>query len=143
MWARNYRSKGEFMIYLASPYSGTLEVMQQRYEKVLHATATFLTNKVWVYSPIVHCHEQAVRYNMPRDAAFWRAYNKHVIEHGTGVWVLQIPGWEASKGVTDEIGMAKELDKPLCYVSMDHEKVVVWQAGEYGGGPVCEYALIR
>lgn len=130
------------MIYLASPYTGTLEVMQQRYEAVRHVTATLLVNRRWVYSPIVHAHEIAVRHSLPRDFQFWMSYNDSAIEHMSGVDVLQLPGWRESKGVQYEIGIVKMLKKPLHFISVNEESVAIHTHEERSGELICEFALI-
>lgn len=130
------------MIYLASPYSGTKEQMQERYEAVLQATATLLYNKLWVYSPIVHCHELAVRYKMPTDAVFWEDYNRNTIFRSISVDVLQLPGWRASKGVNWELALSKKIGMPLRYVSMDEKKIAIHTGEDCSGELICEFALI-
>lgn len=127
------------MIYLASPYTGTKEEMQQRYETVLHVTATFIASKHWVYSPIVHCHEMAVRYSLPHDHEFWQEYDKNTIERVESVYVLQLPGWTASRGVLHEINLAEALRKPLFFVEIIGTKIVLFDGN---GEPVREFALI-
>lgn len=127
------------MIYLASPYTGTKEEMQQRYETVLHVTATFIANKHWVYSPIVHCHEMAVRYSLPRDHTFWYEYDKNTIERADSVYVLQLPGWETSNGVRGEIKLAEAFRKLLFFVDIVGTKIVLFDGN---GEPVREFALI-
>lgn len=130
------------MIYLASPYTGTKEEMQQRYEAVLRVTATFIANKCWVYSPIVHCHEMAVRYNLPRDFQFWREYDTDTINAVEEVYVLQLPGWKESHGMRYEMGLAKMCHKPLRYVSVYEESIYVHSDEMASGELIREYALI-
>lgn len=127
------------MIYLASPYSGTLEQMQQRYLDTKHATATLLSNKHHIYSPIVHCHEMACRFSLPRDAQFWKEYNEDMIKRVDYLWLLKIPGWETSKGMGMEVEFASKIGKSIQSVIMDGTKLTLWNGG---GELVCEYALI-
>lgn len=127
------------MIYLASPYSGTLEQMQQRYMDTKHATATLLHNKLHIYSPIVHCHEMACRFSLPRDALFWKQYNEDMIKRVDHLWLLKIPGWETSKGMGMEVEFASSIGLPISSVIMDGTKLTLWNSG---GELVGEYALI-
>jgi hypothetical protein len=91
------------MIYLASPYSGTPEEMQERYEAARERTADFLSRNFMIYSPIVHCHELAKHHNLPKDFAFWRDYNFHFLALAEQLWVYMLPGWHTSQGVTREV----------------------------------------
>ena len=103
--------------YLASPYSGSVEVMQQRYEAALRIVGILLKKREWVYSPIVHAHEIAVRYAMPRDAKFWWEYNKTMMEAAERLLVLTLPGWRESVGVAMEVEFFSPLSKPILFVN--------------------------
>jgi hypothetical protein len=104
------------MIYLASPYTGTKEEMQERYDRVLHVTATLLCGRVWVYSPIVHCHDMAVKYRLPRDINFWHAFDKAILSSAREFWILMLPGWEVSKGILFEYAVADSRNMPIRFV---------------------------
>jgi hypothetical protein len=106
------------MIYLASPYSHTNpEVVLERFQEAEIATATLLKNGEKVWSPIVHCHALACAYQMPTDAQFWKSYNEDFIRRADEVLVLQIQGWDASKGVKMEIEFANFVGIPLNYIT--------------------------
>ena len=50
------------MIYVASPYTHEdPAVREERYLAALRYTAKLLANKRWCFSPIVHCHDLALR----------------------------------------------------------------------------------
>ena len=101
-------------IYLASPYNDPDEhVRLQRYHEVLDATHYLLSRKFWCYSPIVHCHELARLYNLPKDHTYWSSYNAAMLRGSDSLMVLQLPGWEASRGVQGEIDYAFELGIPI------------------------------
>lgn len=104
-------SKGEPKMsyyYLASPYSHPDgEVREGRYLRAQRALEYLLANKMWAYSPIVHCHPLAKRFSMPKDAKFWEEYNHVMIDHCDSILVLQIPGWEESIGVAEEMAYAR------------------------------------
>lgn len=92
------------MIYVASPYSGpTNQERFDRYICVLNYTAQLLRDKSWCYSPIVHCHNIAAHHDLPYHFDFWREYNEHMLSRSDALHVLQLPGWEDSKGVQAEI----------------------------------------
>lgn len=104
--------------YLASPYSHDNPLMMEaRYFAVRAYTASLLAQRIWVYSPIVHCHELATRHNLPKDAAFWREYNEAMLETADQLIVLQLAGWEESKGVSHERVFAEKKGKRVHFVT--------------------------
>lgn len=101
------------MIYLASPYSHKdPAVMEERYLAAMDCTAWLLKQKLWVYSPIVHCHEIAKQHSLPTDFEFWKEYNKHMLGLASLLYVLAIPGWTKSIGVAGEMARAREIHLP-------------------------------
>lgn len=101
-------------IYLASPYTDKLAtVMALRYKQVAESTAHLLRREIHVYSPIVHCHEIAVRHNLPKGFDFWQRYNKTMLEASGALWILQLEGWSESKGVQWEISHANKINLPI------------------------------
>lgn len=104
--------------YLASPYTNdNPRIVQDRFREALRATAHFLRNKVWVYSPIVHCHELACTYSMPKDAKHWEDYNYAMLYSAESLYILGIDGWTISKGVKGEVAKALAFDKPVFLVN--------------------------
>ena len=123
------------MNYLASPYTGTQHEMRKRYGLALRATASLIAEKIWTYSPIVHCHEMAVLYNMPRDIDFWREYDTDTVHTCRELYVLQIPGWQESAGVAYEMRLAEKYNKPIRYLERHKNKLLICNAPahEHGG----------
>jgi hypothetical protein len=100
--------------YLASPYSHKDPVVvTDRFYKTQQATVWLLGQKIWTYSPIVHCHELAQKFKLPTDAKYWGDYNHSMIEQLSGVIVLLLPNWQESKGVAAEVKHALQLGKPI------------------------------
>lgn len=109
--------------YIASPYSSGFSkemtaaeasiALTDRYNAVRDFTAWCLAKKIFVYSPIVHCHDLAREHNLPKDAAFWKEFNEAMILGAQRLIVLCIDGWKESKGVQEEIAMARELWYPI------------------------------
>lgn len=107
-------------IYLASPYSHPDEnVRHERYIAARNATATMLRQELFVYSPIVHCHDLVKSEAMPTDFPFWRDYNFAMLRPADALWVLCIPGWQESKGVMWERVFARKYDKYTRYIDCD------------------------
>jgi hypothetical protein len=95
-------------IYLASPYSHpNPQVMHARYLAVAAECAKLLKAQDWTYSPIVHCHELARMHGLPTDFEYWKRYNRAMLSSASAFYILTIPGWEQSRGVTAERAMAE------------------------------------
>jgi Domain of unknown function (DUF1937) len=104
--------------YLASPYThADSDVMENRYIQARNCTAWLLSLKIWVYSPIVHCHELAKYHELPRDADYWWEYNKAMLEPASELIVLALDGWQDSTGVAKEVGLADRLKKSISFIS--------------------------
>lgn len=100
------------LVYLASPYSDPdLAVVEARFDAVCHEAAIWMGRGVHIYSPIAHTHPIAMRGSLPTDWAFWQTYDRVMIDASAEVWVLALPGWRESKGVTAEIAIAEAAGK--------------------------------
>jgi len=114
------------LIYLGSPYSNE-DALQQKINFILarDCAAWFLRKGVFVYSPIVHCHDLAIHYDLPHDYDFWKAYNRRMLRAADEFCMLRIQDWDKSKGLKGEIADAKDMGKELfqCYrlASKDYE----------------------
>lgn len=107
------------MIYLASPYSHkSSTIVDTRYKLAMCCASNLIKKGLFVWSPIVHCHEMAKLYGMPTDAKFWMQYNFDFIRHSEAVFVLKIEGWDKSVGVAEEIVCANNLFIPIKYVDV-------------------------
>lgn len=102
--------------YLASPYSGTEDEMESRYASAVQACGWLLAKHLFTYSPIVSCHPIAKTYGLPREFEFWQQFNNVMIRKSAGLVVLQIPGWEKSRGIADELVQARRSDRRLRYM---------------------------
>lgn len=76
-----------------------------------------------VYSPIVACHQIAIKYKLPRDNAFWAEYNAEFLKRCNELYILELPGWMESKGVDWEIDRAWELRIPTYQMVLTHSKL--------------------
>jgi hypothetical protein len=95
-------------IYLGSPYTGAdAETMRHRYEATCLFTAVHMRNGTLLFSPIVHCHELAVGYSLPRDWGFWRRWCIGMLAPASHLWILRLEGWQESRGVREEIDFWK------------------------------------
>ena len=104
--------------YIASPYTDPdPEVMHERYKKISVYTANCLKNGDFVYSPIVHCHDMAVRHSLPRTIDFWQAYDKAMLSCSKELRIVMLEGWVDSVGIKFETAFAEEVGIPVIYVS--------------------------
>jgi hypothetical protein len=105
-------SKGYY--YLASPYSHPDPFIRElRYLWTMQELAALLKSGLYFYSPIVHCHELAKVANLPREADFWTPYNYTMLEAAEQFWILMLPGWRESKGLSGETDKANALGLPI------------------------------
>jgi nucleoside 2-deoxyribosyltransferase len=106
------------MIYLASPYSHPdAEVRERRFDAVCRAAAYLIRIGKSVYSPIAHSHP-ICRYGLPGDWRFWQHHDSQYIEICDEMVVLMLDGWEQSEGIQAEMGIARELGKPVTFIHM-------------------------
>jgi hypothetical protein len=103
--------------YLACPYSDpSPDVRQRRYEQVNKVAALLMRCGIFVFCPISHCHELAKQNGLPTDFAYWRKYNAAFLSMCSDLYVVTMPGWESSVGVTGEIKIAQELGLSVVYL---------------------------
>lgn len=104
-------------IYLASPYSHPDHaVMEQRFQAVCRVSARLMSEGKLIFSPIAHTHPIAVAGELPRGWDFWERYDVVMVGNAEKLMVLQLPGWDTSKGVAAEIEIAKRLGIPVEYM---------------------------
>ncbi len=95
------------MIYLATPYSHpSAAVRQWRYEQAQALWWHYVQLGLQVYSPIVHTHPAAVKFEAPQGYEFYRHFDEQMILSSEQLWIAHIPGWEESKGMASEIKFA-------------------------------------
>ena len=104
------------MIYLASPYSSDdPAVKQYRHDRAAEFVADFFNINCFIFSPIVYCHTLSLTNNLDGTFETWQRFNFHMLTQCMSLWVLQLEGWDTSKGVTQEISWAKELNRSILY----------------------------
>lgn len=108
------------LIYLASPYSDPdPKVMESRFTVVCYLAAKLMRQGHLIFSPIAHTHPIAVCGELPRGWDFWERYDRAILSACRELWVAKLPGWDRSKGIAAEIGIAKELGLPIIYIDLD------------------------
>lgn len=104
-------------VYLAVPYSHPdPAVREQRFLEVNKMAAKMMGKGILVFSPISHMHPIALAGDLPKGWEFWKDYDIAFIEWADEVQVLMLDGWEESTGVTAEIKLADDMEKPVYYL---------------------------
>lgn len=120
------------MIYLASPYTHPdAAVRQERFEAACRAAAELIRRGHIVFSPVAHSHGIA-QHGLPVDWSFWERHDRRLLVACDELWVLKLDGWQQSRGVQAEIAIARELGKPVHFVSeaeLAEEKTAKMAAG--------------
>lgn len=112
-------------IYIASPYThGDEEVVTARATMALIYTCQCFREQKHVFSPIVHCHPVAMIGKLPGSFDYWEKYNIIMIENAHEMHVLKLPYWTESKGVAQEMIIAKVKNIPIHYIDFEHIKYI-------------------
>ena len=120
--------KTRHLTYLASPYThNDINVKIRRYELAVTAAYLLTQRGELVFTPIGHTHPIALQGNLPGEWDYWNEFDTRMINTCDSVTVLKLDGWKESTGVTEEIKLAKILNKKLR--SMDSDR---WEVTEFG-----------
>lgn len=106
------------MIYLACPYSDPdPAVREERFRAVTRAAGHLMGRGALVFSPITHSHPLAVQCGLPLDFEYWRRWDERLLKSCDELYILTLPGWGESRGVANEIRVAREWDIPIYYIA--------------------------
>lgn len=109
-------------IYLASPYSHPdPKMMQRRYDEACRTAARLMMDGHAVFAPIAHSHPIAgyMHESYRRDFELWMREDLPILRYASALWVLTLPGWEASRGVTREREYADQVGIPTRFLGLD------------------------
>jgi len=113
------------LVYLACPYSHpdrTVRVM--RFEAANRAASMLMDRGEHVFSPISHTHSIAESCDLPLDWEFWQDFERSYLSVANRLFLLLIPGWSTSTGVTAEIAIANKMDILITYLSPEEAGVI-------------------
>ena len=111
------------IVYLACPYSHPhYAIRLARFHSANIAAGRLMNEGYNVYSPISHTHPIAEVCDLPTDWTFWEPYDRAFLQISSALYVLQIDGWDISKGVSAEIVIAGELGIEVVYLEADFIK---------------------
>lgn len=105
-------------IYLASPYSHPCPAVRvARFEVACRMAARLMDAGAVIFCPIAHSHAIAeVTGKKHMNHEFWMRQDLPLLEHASGLIVLQLDGWLDSKGVNEEIEFALKHQIPVKYI---------------------------
>lgn len=107
------------MIYVSGPYtSDDIDVQVERYRAHKRYTASLIRMQLVAFSPIVHCHELAIDYELPKGYEFWRVQCLGMLAKAEMMHVMKLEGWEDSVGTQDEIDFAMSNNISLIYTNV-------------------------
>src|SRR5271168_2849802 len=108
------------LVYLASPLTqADAGVRRERSVAVARAAGLFMTNHrdLHFLSPIAYAHLIASECVLPYEWHFWSEIDECLLSRCEEFWVLCIPGFKKSTGVTAERKIAERLGLPCKFVT--------------------------
>ena len=106
------------MVYLASPYAHpSAAVREARLEAARYVCGKLVDGGVIVMSPLVYLGELAQKGVHPPQG--WYAYDLQLLARCDELLVLQLPGWQDSKGVLAEVAGAQTKGMPILLMSLE------------------------
>ena len=106
------------LIYLASPYAHpSADVREARLEAARHVCGRMVEEGRMVMSPLVYLGELAYKGIHPPQG--WYAFDLQLLARCDELLVLQLPGWEDSRGVLVEIAGAQARGMPVRLMSLE------------------------
>lgn len=112
--------------YMATPYSKHPRGKDAAYSEAMEYLAAFTKNLIVCYSPIVHCHEMAKKYNLPTDHTFWTEYNARMMEASCGGLFILMEGHNESEGMKQEREFYKIISKPSFDFTIGVDEDLEW-----------------
>lgn len=108
------------LIYIASPYSHPDEnIREENYRKVTSLAAKLCSEGHVAISPIAYGHNLLSFHEMPSDWEFWQNFCFSILKHCDEIMVYKMPGWDKSKGVSEEIKFAEENNIKISYLETE------------------------
>ncbi len=94
-------------VYLACPYTtDDMQLRELRWKAITECTARLAWVGFTVYSPISLTYHVDKFMGFP-DSEFWYRFDEPFIELADILFVLTLPGWQISVGVSHEISRAR------------------------------------
>jgi Domain of unknown function (DUF1937) len=107
------------LVYFASPFThADKAVRDERLPAIARACGWFMNNRrdIFFFSPICSAHPIAIECSLPYEWQFWAEIDECMVSRCEEIWVLAIPGFKKSTGVTAERKIAERLGLPCRFV---------------------------
>lgn len=105
------------LIYLASPYSKYPLGREAAYQESCRKAADLMDQGYAVFCPIAHSHAiETIAMDDIKDGDWWLKQDFAILEVCNELFVYQMPGWDTSYGVGQEIEYARQLGMPIRYI---------------------------
>jgi hypothetical protein len=104
------------IVFISSPYSNPdIGIREENFALVSQYVAELNSKGIVALSPITYGHTLLNFKEMPGDWEFWKEFCITFLEKCEEMIVYKIPGWNKSRGVKEEIEIAKELGLKITY----------------------------
>lgn len=102
------------LLYVATPYLQYQQGLDQAFIDACQVTAKLIAAGFSAYSPIAHTHPVAHHGELDKlDHALWVKFNSIMLQKSDALLVVQMPGWEESKGIMIESLAFYALNRPV------------------------------
>jgi hypothetical protein len=104
------------MIYVASPYyDPDPSVIESRMEVVYEVMAGLMKEGNHCVSPML-MHPVVKKHDLPNTFDYWENYSYDMLKRCDEMLVIQLPGWEESRGVKAERDFCNLHNVPIDYL---------------------------
>ena len=110
------------LYYLASPLKGSPEEEAYRFEVSLKLTMAFLTQGIYVFSPLIYTKKIAETLNsssIEERREIIMTYLLRFLKTSKGLILVTLEGWQKSWGVNQEIKFCQENQMPVYVMCPD------------------------
>lgn len=103
--------------YLGQPYTAHSQSCEVAYRQGCEAAGWLIDRGVPIFSPIAHSHPIAMIGKVKHDCYdTWLSLDERLMEGAHGLLVLELPGYETSKGLNWERAWFKERHRPIVFL---------------------------
>lgn len=102
------------LIYLAAPYSGSKEQIEQRIKEFCKVDALLMKDGYFTVSPLLK-HFTLEYANLPGTWEYWEEYSTQLMMQCKAMIIIKLDGWQESSGVAGEIRIAERNKVPIIY----------------------------
>ncbi len=105
------------LAYLATPYTRWRDGPRAAFECACEAAGRLIEQGHNVYSPIIHTHAIAEHCGMDLyDHARWMKLDEAMMKRCDELWIVQMAGWQESKGIAMERAYFEKAGKSIRFV---------------------------